>query len=132
VAVEARQTTYLNLLNRALQLPAAFDKPVWPRRICETMREVFITSAPRPYGPCNSLEALCMRLPGGPTPPNAKHERSGESGASVSVQSLCPACTDTHALKRPARVRERPAPGRVSLPRFRALLSCLGKNMIHW
>jgi hypothetical protein len=68
VAVEARQASYLNLLNRTLQLPADFDKPVWPRRICETVREAFITSAPRPYGPYKSLEALVMRLPGGPTP----------------------------------------------------------------
>ena len=68
MAVEARQASYLNLLNLKLQLPAAFDKPVWPRRVCEAVREAFITSAPGPYGPCKSLDALCMRLPGGPTP----------------------------------------------------------------
>ena len=67
-AVEARHASYLNLLNRTLQFPAAFDMPVWPRRICETVREAFITSAPRPCGPYKSREALCMRLPGRPTP----------------------------------------------------------------
>jgi hypothetical protein len=73
VAVEARQTTYLNLLNRTLQLPAAFDKPVWPRRFCETVREAFITSAPGPYGPSNSWEpCVCVCRVG--QHPNAKHE----------------------------------------------------------
>ena len=66
--VEARHAAYLNLLNRTSPFPTAFDKAVAPRRICETVREAFITSAPRPYGPYESLEALCMRLPGMPTP----------------------------------------------------------------
>jgi len=66
--VEARHASYLNLLNRTSPFPTAFDKPVAPRRICETVRETFITSSPKPYGPYKSLEALCMRLPGMPTP----------------------------------------------------------------
>jgi hypothetical protein len=66
--VEARHASYLNLLNRTSPFPAAFDKPVAPRKICETVREAFITSSPRPYGPYKSLEALCKRLPGRPTP----------------------------------------------------------------
>ena len=66
--VEARHASYLNLLNRTSPFPAAFDKPVAPRRICETVREAFIGSSPTPYGPYESLEALCMRLPGRPTP----------------------------------------------------------------
>jgi len=64
--VEARHASYL--LNRTSPFPTAFDKPVAPRRICETVREAFITSSPKPYGPYKSLEALCMRLPGMPTP----------------------------------------------------------------
>jgi rubrerythrin len=66
--VEARHAAYLNLLNRTSPFPTAFDRPVAPRRICENVREAFITSSPRPYGPYESLEALCMRLPGMPTP----------------------------------------------------------------
>jgi len=66
--VEARHASYLNLLNRTSPFPAAFDKPVAPKRICETVGEAFIASSPTPYGPYESLEALCMRLPGRPTP----------------------------------------------------------------
>ena len=66
--VEARHAAYLNLLNRTSAFPTAFDKPVAPRRICETVREAFITSSRKPYGPYESLEALCMRLPDVPTP----------------------------------------------------------------
>jgi rubrerythrin len=66
--VEARHAAYLNLLNRTSPFPTAFDRPVAPRRICENVQEAFITSSPRPYGPYKSLEALCMRLPGMPTP----------------------------------------------------------------
>ena len=65
--VEARHAFYLNLLNRTSPFPSGFDKPVGLRRICETVREAFITSSARPYGPYKSLEALCMRLPGKPT-----------------------------------------------------------------
>jgi rubrerythrin len=66
--VEARHASYLNLLNRTSPFPAAFDKAIAPRKICETVREAFITSSPKPYGPYKSLEALCMRLPNRPTP----------------------------------------------------------------
>src|SRR5215217_2477155 len=66
--VEARHVSYLNLLNRSVPFPAAFDDPVAPRRICETVREAFITSSPRPYGPYSSLAALCDRLPNRVTP----------------------------------------------------------------
>jgi hypothetical protein len=66
--VEARHASYLNLINRAVPFPAAFDTPVAPRKICETVREAFITSAPKPYGPYRSLAALCDRLPNRATP----------------------------------------------------------------
>ena len=66
--VEARHASYLNLLNRNSPFPAAFDNAVAPRKICETVREAFITSSPKPYGPYKSLEELCMRLPNRPTP----------------------------------------------------------------
>ena len=66
--VEARHASYLNLLNRSVPFPSAFDDPVAPRRICETVREAFITSSPRPYGPYSSLAALCDRLPNRVTP----------------------------------------------------------------
>src|SRR5215212_2442619 len=66
--VEARHVSYLNLLNRSVPFPSAFDDPVAPRRICETVREAFITSSPRPYGPYSSLAALCDRLPNRVTP----------------------------------------------------------------
>jgi hypothetical protein len=66
--VEARHASYLNLLNRTSPFPTAFDKPVAPRKICETVREAFITLSPRPYGPYKSLEVLCKRLPDRPTP----------------------------------------------------------------
>ena len=60
--VEACYASYLNLLNRSVPFPSAFAGPVAPRRICETVREAFITSSPRPYGPYSSLAALCDRL----------------------------------------------------------------------
>jgi rubrerythrin len=67
--VEARHASYLNLLNRDVPFPAAFDNPVAPRRICETVREAFITSSPRPYGPYTSIGAFCdNRLPARATP----------------------------------------------------------------
>ena len=65
--VEARHASYLNLLNRAVPFPSAFDDAVAPRTICEAV-QAFITSSPKPYGPYRSLEALCRRLPTSPTP----------------------------------------------------------------
>jgi rubrerythrin len=66
--VEARHASYLNLLNRDVPFPAAFDNAVGPRRICETVREAFITSSPKPYGPYRSIAAFCDRLPARATP----------------------------------------------------------------
>jgi hypothetical protein len=69
--VEARHASYLNLLNRDVPFPMAFDDAVAPRVICEAVQAEnggFIVSAPRPYGPYNSLDALCMRLPNTKTP----------------------------------------------------------------
>jgi rubrerythrin len=61
--VEARHASYLNLLNGDVPFPSAFDEAVAPRKICRTVDEAFITSAPRPYGPYASLEAFCESLP---------------------------------------------------------------------
>jgi len=61
--VEARHAAYLNLLNRTRPFPSAFDTPVAPQTICETVDEAFITSAPRPYGPYESLKKFCELLP---------------------------------------------------------------------
>jgi hypothetical protein len=61
--VEARHASYLNLISRDVPFPDAFDEPVAPRAICQTVDEAFITSAPTPYGPYASLEAFCASLP---------------------------------------------------------------------
>jgi rubrerythrin len=61
--VEARHASYLNLLNRDVPFPNAFDKAVAPRTICETVDAAFITAAPEPYGPYPSLMAFCNMLP---------------------------------------------------------------------
>jgi Ferritin-like domain len=66
--VEARHASYLNLLNHDVPFPAAFDRAVAPRTICEAVRDGFIVSSPKPYGSYKSLTALCNRLPGRPTP----------------------------------------------------------------
>ena len=69
--VEARHASYLNLLNGDIPFPAAFDEPVAPRAICEAVQAEnggFIVSAPMPYGPYESLDALCRLLPGTTTP----------------------------------------------------------------
>jgi len=69
--VEARHASYLNVLNRAVPFPAAFDKAVAPRRICEAIQAENggpIADSPEPYGPYKSLDDLCMRLPNRPTP----------------------------------------------------------------
>lgn len=61
--VEARHASYLNLLNRAVPFPNAFDQAVAPRTICETVDSAFIIDAPEPYGPYPSLMAFCNMLP---------------------------------------------------------------------
>ena len=69
--VEARHASYLNLLNRDVPFPKAFDTPVAPRAICKAVQAEnggFIVSAPRPYGPYRSLDALCGKLPNTVTP----------------------------------------------------------------
>ena len=69
--VEARHAAYLNLLNRDVPFPRAFDEPAAPRAICEAVMAEnggFIVSAPKPYGPYESLDALCRRLPNTVTP----------------------------------------------------------------
>ena len=69
--VEARHASYLNLLNRGVPFPRAFDEPAAPRAICEAVMAEnggFIVSAPKPYGPYPSLDALCARLPNIVTP----------------------------------------------------------------
>ncbi|HEX5848398.1 MAG TPA: ferritin-like domain-containing protein [Rubrobacter sp.] len=69
--VEARHASYLNLLTKDVPFPRAFDEPVAPRAICEAIQAEnggFIVSAPKPYGPYRSLDALCKRLPNTITP----------------------------------------------------------------
>jgi rubrerythrin len=69
--VEARHASYLNLLNRDVPFPKAFDEPVAPRAICEAVQAEnggFIVSCPEPYGPYEDLDALCARLPTTTTP----------------------------------------------------------------
>ncbi len=69
--VEARHASYLNLLNKDVPFPKAFDEAVAPRAICEAVQAEnggFIVSSPKPYGPYKSLEALCARLPTTTTP----------------------------------------------------------------
>ncbi|MEJ7842710.1 MAG: ferritin-like domain-containing protein [Rubrobacter sp.] len=69
--VEARHASYLNLLNGVVGFPDTFDTPVAPRDICEAVKaenDGFIVSTPRPYGPYESLDALCARLPTTTTP----------------------------------------------------------------
>ena len=69
--VEARHASYLNLLNKDVPFPSAFDKPVAPRAICEAVQAEnggFIVSCPKPYGPYRDLDALCARLPTTTTP----------------------------------------------------------------
>ena len=61
--VEARHASYLNLLNRDVPFPRAFDQAVAPRQICQTVDEAFIIDAPEPYGPYPSLQAFCSMLP---------------------------------------------------------------------
>ncbi|MBA3263419.1 MAG: ferritin-like domain-containing protein [Thermoleophilaceae bacterium] len=55
--VEARHASYLNLVNDDVPFPAAFDTPVAPQQICETVRTGFIVSCPF------DLAAFCASLP---------------------------------------------------------------------
>lgn len=55
--VEARHASYLNLVNDDVPFPAAFDTPVSPQEICETVRTGFIVSCPF------DLEGFCASLP---------------------------------------------------------------------
>jgi rubrerythrin len=108
--VEARHASYLNLLNRTPPFPTAFDKPVAPRRICETVRGAFITSSPRPYGPYKSLEALCSVCQVCLHPDTNASTRSGHSGAGL--RSPAPECPSVNARQSvPTRVRDRPVAG---------------------
>src|SRR5215210_4560129 len=64
--VEARHASYLNLVNGTVPFPRAFDQPVAPRAICKAVQAEnggFIVRCPDQYGPYNSLDALCRRLP---------------------------------------------------------------------
>jgi rubrerythrin len=61
--VEARHASYLNLINGDEPFPKPFDKPVAPRKICNTVNSTFIVRSPKPYGPYKSLDALCAKLP---------------------------------------------------------------------
>ena len=64
--VEARHASYLNLINGDVPFPKPFDKPVAPRKICKAVQAEnggFIVKSPKPYGPYESLDALCARLP---------------------------------------------------------------------
>lgn len=64
--VEARHASYLNLLNRDIPFPDAFDNPVAPRDICNAIKAEnggFVVSCPEPYGPYSNLDELCERLP---------------------------------------------------------------------
>ena len=55
--VEARHAAYLNLLNREVPFPAAFDEPKAPRAVCELVADAFITSSPY------DLKRFCESLP---------------------------------------------------------------------
>ncbi len=55
--VEARHASYLNLLNREVPFPSAFDEPKSPREVCELVHDAFITRCPF------DLEKFCESLP---------------------------------------------------------------------
>ena len=55
--VEARHASYLNLLNRAVPFPSAFDEPKAPREVCKLVHDAFITECPF------NLERFCESLP---------------------------------------------------------------------
>lgn len=69
--VEARHASYLNLLNRDVPFPDAFDTPQAPRKIANAVLAKnggFVVSAPQPYGPYESFAAFARRLPTTTTP----------------------------------------------------------------
>jgi rubrerythrin len=55
--VEARHASYLNLINKDVPFPGAFDEPRAPREVCELVHEAFITRCPF------DLEKFCESLP---------------------------------------------------------------------
>ncbi len=55
--VEARHAAYLNLINREVPFPGAFDEPKAPRAVCELVADAFITSSPY------NLKRFCESLP---------------------------------------------------------------------
>ena len=55
--VEARHAAYLNLLNREVPFPSAFDEPKAPQEVCELVHDAFITKCPF------DLEKFCESLP---------------------------------------------------------------------
>ena len=55
--VEARHASYLNLINREVPFPGAFDEPKAPRAVCELVADAFITSSPY------NLKRFCDSLP---------------------------------------------------------------------
>jgi rubrerythrin len=55
--VEARHASYLNLINKEVPFPAAFDEPKAPRAVCELVADAFITSSPY------NLKRFCESLP---------------------------------------------------------------------
>jgi rubrerythrin len=55
--VEARHASYLNLINKEVPFPGAFDEPKAPRAVCELVADAFITSSPF------NLKKFCESLP---------------------------------------------------------------------
>jgi rubrerythrin len=55
--VEARHAAYLNLINREVPFPGAFDEPKAPRAVCKLVADAFITSSPY------NLKRFCESLP---------------------------------------------------------------------
>ena len=55
--VEARHASYLNLINREVPFPSAFDTPKAPQEVCELVERTFITRCPF------DLKRFCESLP---------------------------------------------------------------------
>jgi len=55
--VEARHAAYLNLINREVPFPSAFDEPKAPQEVCELVERTFITRCPF------DLKKFCESLP---------------------------------------------------------------------
>lgn len=69
--VEARHASYLNLLNKDVPFPEAFDPAEPPRKIANAVLAEnggFVVSTPEPYGPYASYAAFVRRLPNTVTP----------------------------------------------------------------